>query len=243
MSESDTPPERILRGEPTKEAVDERERILRKARQLLDLAAAYLAAKYQSPNQKKTHIKVETGHIIQAAEIVFVAEEERLFPWLSAHLKEHLPFHSCFLSYSTEDKRFCDRLHGDLLAEGVPCWYFREDADWGEPVWDEIKRAIDRCDKLVVVCSRHSFSSGPVFAEIERALSREDAESKNILFPITISNFLYRDCKHFRKQRLLDKVVGDFRGWNRSHAKYDAAFRQLLTSLQAERSSDRIHAV
>lgn len=43
-------------------------------------------------------------------------------------------FYSCFISYSSKDQRFCNRLHSDLQANGIRTWYFPEDARWGGSV-------------------------------------------------------------------------------------------------------------
>lgn len=145
-----------------------------------------------------------------------------------------IEFYSCFISHSSKDKGFCERLYADLQANNVRTWYFPEDAKWGESVWGEIDRSIKIYDRLVVVCSRNSLQSGPVLREIERALNREDRERKNILFPIRIDDYLFDLWEHERKDDLLRKVIGDFRGWNRSAAKYNGAFRKLLEGLKAE---------
>ncbi len=150
-----------------------------------------------------------------------------------------IEFYSCFISHSGKDKQFCERLYADLQANGVRVWYFPEDAKWGEPVWGEIDRRIKIYDKLVVVCSENSLQSGPVLREIERALRREDEEGKNILFPITIDNCLFEKWEHPRKADVLAKVVGDFRGWDRSAEKYDAAFKKLLKALKPEGAPSR----
>jgi hypothetical protein len=91
-------------------------------------------------------------------------------------------YFSCFISHSSKDKRFCDRLHADLQANGVRCWYFPEDAIWGESIWGEIDRSIKIYDKLVVVCSENSLQSVPVQREIERALNREAVREKIFSF-------------------------------------------------------------
>jgi len=145
-----------------------------------------------------------------------------------------IPFFSCFISYSSKDKGFCDRLYSDLQANGVRAWYFPEDAKWGETVWGEIERGIQTYDKLVVVCSKNSLQSGPVLREIERGLKREDEEGKNIVFPITIDGYIFDGWEHERKTDVLRLVVGDFRGWKRSATKYEAAFKKLLETLKAE---------
>jgi len=143
-----------------------------------------------------------------------------------------IQFYTCFISYSSKDKGFCDRLYADLQSNGVRVWYFPEDARWGKPVWDEIDRSIERYDKLVVVCSKHSLQSGPVLREIERALQREDREGGNILFPVRIDNYLFEEWKHPRKADVLSKVAGDFQGWDEDVGKYDAAFGRFLEYLK-----------
>lgn len=148
-------------------------------------------------------------------------------------ISKPIQFYSSFISHSTKDKRFCERLYADLRANHVRTWYFPEDAKWGESVWGEIDRGIKIYDKLVIVCSKNSLTSGPVLREIERALNREDKEGKQILFPIRIDNYLFEEWEHPRKADVLAKVVGDFRGWNRSAAKYDEAFKKLVKALQA----------
>ena len=143
-------------------------------------------------------------------------------------------FFSSFISHSSKDQAFSDRLYADLLSKGVRTWYFPEDAKWGETVWGEIDRSIKIYDKLIVVCSENSLQSGPVNREIERALVREDKESKGILFPIRIDDYIFNTWEHERKADVLRKVVGDFSGWNKDAAKYDKAFDKLLKGLQAE---------
>jgi uncharacterized protein YjbI with pentapeptide repeats len=144
-----------------------------------------------------------------------------------------IQFYSCFISHSSKDQRFCDRLFADLQMKGVRTWYFPEDAKWGEPVWSETDRSIKIYDRLVVVCSKSSLQSGPVLREIERSLNREDREGKSILFPVRIDNYIFDDWQHERKDDLLRKVIGDFRKWKNPEA-YQKAFDRLLRDLKAE---------
>jgi hypothetical protein len=118
-----------------------------------------------------------------------------------------IQFYSCFISHSTKDQRFCDRIFADLQAKGVRTWYFPEDARWGEPVWREIDQNIKVYDKRIVVCSKHSLQSGPVLREIERSLNREDRECKSLLFPVRIDNYIFDEWQHERKDDLLRQAV------------------------------------
>lgn len=145
-----------------------------------------------------------------------------------------ISYYSCFISHSSQDSRFVDRLCKDLKASHVPTWYFPQNARWGETVWGEIDRNIRLYDKLVLVCSENSLQSQPVLAEIERALQREQAEKKNVLFPITIDDHIFNDWDHERKADVIKKIVGDFRDWNHGTKEYQESFQRLLSNLNAE---------
>lgn len=140
-------------------------------------------------------------------------------------------YYSCFISHSNRDQAFAERIYTDLQAKGVRCWYFPEDAKWGESVWGEIDRTIKVYDKLVVICSSSSLKSEPVIREIERALQREDREHRHILFPIRIDEYLFKKWDHPRKADVLSKVVGDFRSW-KNHDYYRSALDRLLRDLK-----------
>lgn len=144
-------------------------------------------------------------------------------------------FYSCFISHSTKDGEFVARLYADLQAHGVRCWYFPEDAKSGESVWGEIDRSIHTYDKLVVVCSANSLQSGPVNREIERALQREDRESRHVLFPIRIDEYLFEKWEHPRKVDVISKVAGNFMGWEHL-ATYRKALERLLKDLRDDKT-------
>jgi len=182
---------------------------------LIDIGTLYLS-KGQIPEAFLLRAGV-TGEFIKAVAPLVVQE-----------------YYSCFLSHSSKDKRFCDRLYADLQAKRVRVFYFPEDATWGRSVWDEIDRNIQDRDKLVVVCSKDSLQSRPVLREIERALQREDREHKNILFPVQIDDYLFDEWEHPRKDDVLGKVVGDFRGWDTDAARYEIALQRLLKALNTK---------
>lgn len=142
----------------------------------------------------------------------------------------HIRFHSVFVSYSSKDEAFAQMLYHDLTAGGVKAWFFPEDARWGEPVWSEIDRSIKVFDRLIVVCSTNSLQSTPVLREVERALIREDKEGSNVLFPITIDDFLFTAWDHPRKADVISKVVGDFTKW-RNDESYQKSLTRLRESL------------
>ncbi len=167
-----------------------------------------------------------------------------LIEYIPSLVSAPFSYYSCFISYSHKDERFCKRLYNDLLGAGVRTWFFPEDATMGETIWGEIDRAIKIYDKLVVVCSKESLNSVPVLREIERGLQREDDDrkdddddddkKKNVLFPITIDSYIFEEWEYERKADVLNKVVGDFKGWSRNAKMYEKEFQRMLKALQGK---------
>lgn len=147
-------------------------------------------------------------------------------------------YYSCFISYSEPDRKFVGRLHRDLEGEGVRCWLFSEDAEWGESLWGEIDKGIKFYDKLVLVCSKQSLHSAAVLREIERGLQREDREKRNVLFPIRIDEYIFKEWEHERKADIVSKVIGDFRLWEDRDA-YQKSFARFLEVLRAKEPKQR----
>ena len=69
-------------------------------------------------------------------------------------------FYSCFISHSSKDREFVERLYADLQSNGVRCWYAPEDLKIGEPFLLGIDHGIRLHDKLLLVLSEHSVNSG-----------------------------------------------------------------------------------
>ena len=51
-----------------------------------------------------------------------------------------IEFYFCFISYSTKDQEFAERLHVDLQAKGVRCWFAPEEMKAGRKLHDQIRR-------------------------------------------------------------------------------------------------------
>jgi hypothetical protein len=156
--------------------------------------------------------------------------------YMKSLVENPIEFYSCFISYSSKDDGFAQRLYADLQAKNVRCWKFDENAKWGEPVWGEIDTAIRHYDKLVVICSKHSLQSPPVIREIERALQKEDREHRNVLFPIRIDDYLFDEWDHPRKADVVSKVAGDF---SDNLATYAKAFHRFLDALNRPQQASK----
>jgi hypothetical protein len=77
---------------------------------------------------------------------------------------------SCFISYSSKDQEFADRLHADLQNKGVRCWFAPHDMPIGAKIIDAIDEAIRLRDKVLLILSENSVASDWVEEEVTRAL-------------------------------------------------------------------------
>ena len=113
---------------------------------------------------------------------------ERMIDSLPGMFGEAIQFYSCFISYTSANDDFAQRLHADLQDAGVRCWFAPEDLKIGDPVRDTIDQAIRVMDKLVLILSEASIDSDWVEHEVNRALAEEERRGKLVLFPIRLDD-------------------------------------------------------
>ena len=152
-----------------------------------------------------------------------------------------IQFYSCFISYSTKDQDFAERLYNDLQGNGVRCWYAPRDIRGGRKIDEQLDEAIRLHDKLLLILSEHSMNSPWVKTEIANARKREERETKQMLFPITLAPFAeVQRWKLFDADRGIDSAreireyfIPDFSNW-KDHDSYQTAFQRLVKDLKAE---------
>ena len=87
-----------------------------------------------------------------------------------------------FVQY-TKDEEFAKRLHSRLRDEHVRVWFAPEDLKGGGKLYEQIERAIQIPDRLLIVLSDQSLKSEWVMTEIRGARKRERAEKKAEALP------------------------------------------------------------
>jgi uncharacterized protein YjbI with pentapeptide repeats len=154
-----------------------------------------------------------------------------------------IQFYSCFISYSTKDEEFARRLHERMRAEKLRVWFAPEDVQGGKKLHEQIERAIQVHDRLLLVLSENSIHSEWVMTEIRNALKVEKKDGRRKLFPIRLCDFdtLRRwECvdADFGKD-LANEVrqyfIPDFSNW-KNHDDFEPAFAKLLRDLRASES-------
>jgi uncharacterized protein YjbI with pentapeptide repeats len=150
-----------------------------------------------------------------------------------------IEFYSCFISYSHQDEEFSRRLYSRMRSENLRVWYAPEDMKRGRKLHEEIFRAIQVHDKLLLVLSEHSMKSEWVATEIRRAKKVEREENRCKLFPIRLVDFeAIQNWECFDADdgkdlgvEVREYYIPDFSNW-KDHDAFEAEFGKLLRDLK-----------
>ena len=125
-----------------------------------------------------------------------------------------------FLSYSSKDKSFTQRLATMFKENGVNVWMDDTNLRVGDSLIHKLGSAINQTDYVVVILSQDSVKSAWVQKELTLAMQKEISEEKFKVVPILKETC---DIPTF----LRDKIYADFT----SETSFDAQFSRLLHSL------------
>jgi len=124
-----------------------------------------------------------------------------------------------FISYSSDDREFVERLARDLVRAGLSVWYDQWQLSVGDSLRDKISAGIEGSAYLAVVLSQASVQSKWVKEEVYAAMARAAEDGRVIVLPL-----LKEDCDI--PALLKDKVYVDFR------SDYEGAVGRLLERLR-----------
>lgn len=111
---------------------------------------------------------------------------------------------SIFISYSTKDSEFVERLSIELVKERIHVWLDKWEMQPGDSLIDKIQSALTESSYLLVVLSKNSIDSEWCKKELNAGLMRELDEKKVVVIPILLD-----DCKI--PLLLKEKVYANFR--------------------------------
>jgi uncharacterized protein YjbI with pentapeptide repeats len=138
---------------------------------------------------------------------------------------------TAFISYSSSDQDFADRIHADLRKVGLRAWLATEDLKTGDWFRQSIYDAIHVHERLLLVLSRSSIESEWVEDEVNAALERERAEDRLILAPISLDDSLWKTDRAWVKALTHKRHVRDFTNWTDDDI-YRSALSLLLRDLR-----------
>ena len=140
-------------------------------------------------------------------------------------------YYSCFISYSTKNSEFVERLYHDLQESDVRCWFAPYDLKIGERTLDSIYSAIRQREKLIVVLSEQSIDSYWVREEVEKALAEERDRGDTVIFPIRIDDEVMNCTMAWAELLKNTRQIGNFCNWDKQE-NYNRTFERLLRDLQ-----------
>ena len=161
--------------------------------------------------------------------------------YLPSLLNEPIQFESCFISYNHHDEPFTQRLYQHIRAANLQVWYAPEDIKGGRYLEDQIDRALQIHDRLLLVLSPDSMQSDWVRREVRKGLQREQAENRRVLFPIRLvpmdaiqqqnwwDDVLSKDltnevCRYY---------IPDFTHW-KDHDAFESEAAKLIAALRPD---------
>jgi uncharacterized protein YjbI with pentapeptide repeats len=164
----------------------------------------------------------------------FIAFLESLSP-------DEFDYHSCFISFSSLDQEFVQKLHLDLQQEGVRTWLVPIDKKTGGPIQPRIDQEIQSNDKLLLVFSKNSVKSDWIEFEVKQAIEQErkiyaDMEDDElpipVLIPLVIDSSINETDHTWAKKIREDRDIENFTEWQ-NKTSYRSAFDRLLKDLKS----------
>lgn len=111
-----------------------------------------------------------------------------------------------FITHSSKDKWFADRLVGLLQELGADVWYDKIDLYLGDNFMDKIYAGLEESSHLVVILSENSINSNWVKEELQTFYQDFVQGGKARVYPILLEDVWQRAPKFLRKY-----VYADFR--------------------------------
>lgn len=154
-------------------------------------------------------------------------------------------FFSCFISYARSDREFADYVRGRLQKSNISCWQDIHDMRGGSHWRGQIYEAIEKHDKLVLICSEASLTRPAVVEEIFEAIERERGMGVQKLFPIRLDDYILSgDLEKVARAKLKNGEwkenwvtyvrsyhIPDFSSWKKPKV-FREEFEKLLEALQ-----------
>jgi hypothetical protein len=145
-----------------------------------------------------------------------------LIEYLPSLLNEAIQHYSCFISYSSKDQAFAERIHADLQNKGVRCWFAPHDMPIGAII-DAINEAIRLRDKVLLIFSKDAIDSDWVEGEVTRALDEERTRKQLVLFPVRIDDAVMHTSEGWARLLRGQRNIGDFTRW-KEHDSYQSVY-------------------
>jgi hypothetical protein len=159
---------------------------------------------------------------------------DNLIDYLPSLLNQAIQHYSCFISYSSKDQTFAERVHADLQNKGVRCWFAPHDLPIGAKTIDALDKAIRLQDKVLLILSVDAIASDWVEGEVTTALAEERTRKEVVLVPVRIDDAVMQTSEAWARLLRGQRNIGDFTRW-KEHDSYQNSFERLMRDLRVEK--------
>jgi uncharacterized protein YjbI with pentapeptide repeats len=167
---------------------------------------------------------------------------EDFITYMHSLVAHPIEYYTCFISYSTRDQDFAERLYTDLQSKGIRCWFAPEDMRIGDKIEERINESIRLYDKLLLVLSEYSVTSEWVEFEVKAALKKECKKERTVLFPIRLDDHVMQSNTAWAADIRRTRHIGNFIHW-KDHDAYQNGLKRLLRDLQPDRPPEGVRTV
>ena len=158
---------------------------------------------------------------------------DNLIEYLPSLLNQPIQYYSCFISYSSTDEEFVQRLYADLQTHSVRCWFAPADMRIGAKILDTLYDAIRLRDKVLLILSQKSIASDWVEDEVSKAFDEERIRRKTVVVPIRIDAAVLETKEAWANKLRSERNIGDFSHW-KQHDSYQKSLDRLLRDLKLD---------
>ena len=159
--------------------------------------------------------------------------EEAFIKSIPSLIEKGEQFYNCFLSYSSKDHAFVNKLYNDLQDKGIRVWFAPEDMKIAAKIRPALHEAIEQHSKLLIVLSKNSMKSAWVEDEVEKAFEMERTRKETVLFPIRLDDTIFETKAGWANSIKNTRNIGDFIRWT-DEKEYKRSFDKLVESLRIE---------
>lgn len=103
-----------------------------------------------------------------------------------------IEYQTVFISYSLKDKIIANVIYDYLHQKGINLFLWEHDALGGENLKKIMRDNIKKHDRLLFISSENSIKSKACQFELSQGRNKQNAEWRNILFPIHIDDYLFQ---------------------------------------------------
>ncbi|GER89736.1 hypothetical protein KDW_38980 [Dictyobacter vulcani] len=196
-------------------------------------------AKHDGPSPLSINSVYLSGGDIPEAFLRGTGAPDTFIEYMRSLVAKPIEYYTCFISYSSKDEEFAQRLYADLQARGVRCWFAPENLRGGDWFADQIERSIRVYDRLILILSEHSVESTWVEHEVRAAMEKEERFrcenhiKKAVLFPIKLDKAIEDAPAQWAATIRRERHMLNFTQW-KEHQAYMKSFERLMRDIKRE---------